>query len=108
MVHERDKFPGTSMDSGNQETILTWVGIASLIFALFSLIGLILSAVFGKTTFMIVSLIGGICGLVTMKLSEKFELKRPHVVGVVGLLLNIVFVLIGFILVIFVKEFTIF
>jgi len=104
MVHERDKFPGTSMDGGNQETILTWMGISSLIIALFSLIGLILSAALGKASFLIVSLVGGTLGLVTMKISEKFELKRPHVVAVVGFFLNVLFVAIGIILLIFAKE----
>lgn len=107
MVHEQDKFPGTSMDGGNQETILTWMGIGSLFIALFSLLGLILSAALGKTNFLIISVIGAGLGLATMKISEKYELKRPHVVAVVGFFLNILFVAIGFLLLIFVKEATI-
>lgn len=104
MVHERDTYPGTSMDGGNQETVLTWMAIGSVILAGFSLLGLILTAALGKSAFMIVSLVGGGLGYLTMKISERYDLKRPHVVAVVGVFLNILFVIIGLLFLIFVRE----
>lgn len=102
-MHEPDKEPETGFVDQKRFTV-QWIANISLGCAGLTIIGMLLSLLFGKLFYLVLSLSGILLAAWAIHLAKKLPDERIRTTGVISITINIVLFIIVLIITIFFRE----